>query len=705
MTKIVLTDPASLTNETTFLAQIKANNDEIEVKSDTFLSRTGVAPNQMAADIDMNSHRLLNVLDAATQQEPVTLKQFQTFQQATLGNIQASLDFVFGSTPDLFMVRGTTTWGSRKIIGNDLPTPTTQSLGGVLALSPTLGQVIGGLDVNGNLVAASQINLQSTSSIGFTVGRQASAAQPAFSVNSGVANQITGIVITGNATAQGVDLTATGEANVPMRIDAAGTGTTQINGTATGAVLIGASGGGATTLFIARNTTPTLQLGSTGNVQGIFKSPGTGGFLFQSDSTGKTLELAPTASTDENWLRVISSSGANGVLLRVQSTINSNVPWQLNSRGTAALSLGTKTSNITMQCLSNAGTEDRFWAFTGGASGGAAVNPALTIAGTAGGFFDLQAGTIVSASDTSAFRVLKTVGLTTPAFRVNTNTASAITGIEIVSGATTTGVDINSIGDATTNTRINSAGAGTMTFNNVGTGGVIIGASAAGASGAAALTIASNTNPGITFGSSGNVAGRLTSQGSGGFIFLGATGSTLFTVDTGGATSGVVNSMICRGSVSGGGPSFIATGSDPSVAINFTSKAGGEIGFYTASLASRQMQIDHTASADRYLRLTGSAGGNPQISTSAGDLAIANNIIGTGQIRAHNATAAISGGSNATGFRMYSDGLLVTGGVGAPTISAAKGSIYLRTDGSATNNRMYVNTDGGTTWTNFTTAT
>jgi hypothetical protein len=42
-------------------------------------------------------------------------------------------------------------------------------------------------------------------------------------------------------------------------------------------------------------------------------------------------------------------------------------------------------------------------------------------------------------------------------------------------------------------------------------------------------------------------------------------------------------------------------------------------------------------------------------------------------------------------------------GSGAPSVSAAKGSLYLRTDGTTTNNRAYINTDGATTWTNITT--
>jgi hypothetical protein len=43
-------------------------------------------------------------------------------------------------------------------------------------------------------------------------------------------------------------------------------------------------------------------------------------------------------------------------------------------------------------------------------------------------------------------------------------------------------------------------------------------------------------------------------------------------------------------------------------------------------------------------------------------------------------------------------------GSGAPTFTAAKGSLYLRTDGSSTSTRAYINTDGAGTWTSVTTA-
>lgn len=53
---------------------------------------------------------------------------------------------------------------------------------------------------------------------------------------------------------------------------------------------------------------------------------------------------------------------------------------------------------------------------------------------------------------------------------------------------------------------------------------------------------------------------------------------------------------------------------------------------------------------------------------------------------------------------MYVGGVQILVGSGAPTVSAAKGSLYVRTDGSSTSTRLYVNTNGSTTWTNFTSA-
>lgn len=68
-------------------------------------------------------------------------------------------------------------------------------------------------------------------------------------------------------------------------------------------------------------------------------------------------------------------------------------------------------------------------------------------------------------------------------------------------------------------------------------------------------------------------------------------------------------------------------------------------------------------------------------------------------------TAIPAGGATGKGFLVSSTANFgIFFGVGAPTLSAARGSLYLRSDGSGTNDRMYVNADNGTTWTAVTTA-
>jgi hypothetical protein len=81
--------------------------------------------------------------------------------------------------------------------------------------------------------------------------------------------------------------------------------------------------------------------------------------------------------------------------------------------------------------------------------------------------------------------------------------------------------------------------------------------------------------------------------------------------------------------------------------------------------------------------------------------------LGTGTQRALNlqrvATPA-SGSSSAAILLGTTAAFGIYYGSGAPTVTAAQGSIYLRSDGSSVATRLYVNTDGATTWTPFTSA-
>lgn len=76
----------------------------------------------------------------------------------------------------------------------------------------------------------------------------------------------------------------------------------------------------------------------------------------------------------------------------------------------------------------------------------------------------------------------------------------------------------------------------------------------------------------------------------------------------------------------------------------------------------------------------------------------------TGGVSAYTGTAVPAGGTAGVGLKLSSTSNLgVFFGSGAPTLAAAKGSLYLRTDGTTTNDRAYINTNGSTTWTALTT--
>src|SRR6516225_3557962 len=122
-------------------------------------------------------------------------------------------------------------------------------------------------------------------------------------------------------------------------------------------------------------------------------------------------------------------------------------------------------------------------------------------------------------------------------------------------------------------------------------------------------------------------------------------------------------------------------------ALTIQTAAGGNI--ILATNATTALTINGTTQAATF-SASGTFGG--QIATSS------TSAILTG-------TAIPAGGTAGSGYLFSSTSNYgVFFGSGAPTLSAAKGSLYLRSDGTTTNNRAYINTDGGTTWTALTTA-
>lgn len=98
MAKLTLTDISNLQNETTVVNAFTGNNTLTETALENTLSRDGASPNMMNASLDMNSRTILNLPDALTVQEPVTLGQFNTTIAALQSGAVLTAGFVTTSS-------------------------------------------------------------------------------------------------------------------------------------------------------------------------------------------------------------------------------------------------------------------------------------------------------------------------------------------------------------------------------------------------------------------------------------------------------------------------------------------------------------------------------------------------------------------------------------------------------------------------------
>ena len=78
----------------------------------------------------------------------------------------------------------------------------------------------------------------------------------------------------------------------------------------------------------------------------------------------------------------------------------------------------------------------------------------------------------------------------------------------------------------------------------------------------------------------------------------------------------------------------------------------------------------------------------------------------TGALTARSGTATPAAASAVSALTFGSAALGLYWGTGSPNtaLTAAKGSLYMRTDGSGVADRAYLNTDGSTAWTAIATA-
>jgi len=127
----------------------------------------------------------------------------------------------------------------------------------------------------------------------------------------------------------------------------------------------------------------------------------------------------------------------------------------------------------------------------------------------------------------------------------------------------------------------------------------------------------------------------------------------------------------------------------------FNGPVRSENGFETISINSSTGTVTVTSTLGPAMSVT---------SLAATGAVTAASVAATGNVTADSNIALVAGGASAFIATNTANNMGIYVGSGAPTVSAAQGSLYLRSDGSSTSTRAYINTNGTTGWAAITTA-
>jgi len=118
--------------------------------------------------------------------------------------------------------------------------------------------------------------------------------------------------------------------------------------------------------------------------------------------------------------------------------------------------------------------------------------------------------------------------------------------------------------------------------------------------------------------------------------------------------------------------------------------------------SSNGVTVDGVSLKDGGAALSGNLSVSGTLSLT-GAATLSSTLSTVGQLSVQTSTAPPAAGATTSGIRLSSTSNFgIYWGSGAPTFTAAQGSIYLRTDGSSSSTRLYVR--GASSWTNFTSA-
>lgn len=572
----------------------------------------------------------------------------------TVGNVTGATAVAVNTGTGSFTV---TTTGSGDIVLNSDDTMLLDA-DGVLELNSSAGAI--GI---GNDADAQAINIGTGAAARvITLGNSTGATQVV--VNGGTA----GINVGANAIAQTVTIG---------------------NQTGASAVVIDSGTG---PINVGTTVAKTITIGNTTTSTAVAVNSGTGGIALASTSTGDiTLNSSDTLLLDSTGVLELNSSA--GVISVGNDAVSQNI--NIGTAGTRAIAIGNSTATTSVSLNTgtgsslNLGTNAIAHTVTLGNVTGAT---AVTVNTGTGGFNVNTTGTgdvVVTSADTVLIDSAGVLELNSSAGVIGIGNDAVAQNINIGTGAAARVITIGNVSGAsqvvlnsgTAGVAINTTGAGDVLVNSADTvlidsAGVLELNSSAGAISIGNDAVAQAINIGT------GAAARTISIGTGAAVVetiaIGGTGANVITIgNTQTAGSVSIGAAMTTGTISIGGTG-LQTG---------TITLGGGTGAQTVNVATGGTGVKTVHIAD-------SAVANVVTIGSTTGAAATTIQAGTGLITMAGKVALNSAA-----------GPQVLAGAGDPggVVTAPQGSLWLRTDGSSTTTRAYINTNAGTGWTAITT--
>lgn len=311
------------------------------------------------------------------------------------------------------------------------------------------------------------------------------------------------------------------------------------------------------------------------------------------------------------------------------------------------------------------------------ATGGTVTLPAGT---TVGGSVVIGGGSPITSTSANAFAV-GPAGNTNPSFNVDASTASAATGLNVKSAAAAAGLAVSVISSGTNeNLTVDAKGSGTVTIGATSTGNTAI------------------TNSGTKFFAA---SGALTVQSASTLaLTVGPNNTTNPSLSVDASTASAATGLQVKSAAAGGAVflNVLSSGTDEHMIL--APKGAGDIRGVAAN-AFFGANANGAAGTTLKMGSLGDANAAYVIAQGSGaNVALKLRATGTSAVTIQDNLAIPAAGSAPAALLMSSTASFgVYFGSGAPTVAAAQGSLYLRSDGTTVNNRAYINTNGSTTWT------